>query len=389
MGSLDGIPQQMNALRYYGREDLRLDSVTPQPCGPGEVRVKVAYCGICGTDLHEYTSGPIFVPKQGEKHKYNGSEMPITMGHELSGVVVEVGPDVDPTSIQVGQRVMVNPCIRDRQLGIEPCVPCVDGKPNICSRLGFLGLNGPGGGLAEYLVAKAVSVFTLPDSVPLEIGALVEPLSVAWHCVRISGFQRGQDAVILGAGPIGLALLLVLKVWDARTILVSEVLENRAKLAYKFGADHVINPLEKIADGGVLGTSNPVVAKAREISGGLLGGGAHVAFDATGLQATLDTSIACARNGGTIVNLAIHEKALSLNLNALVLTEKKVLGSLCFTDDDMQAVIRALADRTLVPNDMITSIVPLEDAIEGAFKELIERRQNHVKILVQPNPSIV
>lgn len=389
MGSLDGIQEQMKALRYHGRGDIRIESIPPQPCGPDEVRVKVAYCGICGTDLHEYTGGPIFVPKQGEKHRYNGSEMPITMGHEMSGIVVEIGAEVDPTSIRVGQRVMVSPCIRDRQLGIEPCVPCGDGRPNICSRLGFLGLSGPGGGLAEYLVTKAVSIFSLPDSVPLEAGALVEPLSVAWHCVRISGFQHGQDAVILGAGPIGLALLLALKVWGARTIMVSEVLENRAELAHKFGADYVINPLEKVTNGDIPDTSNPVAAKAREISGGALGGGAHVAFDATGVQATLDTSIACVRNGGTIVNVAIHEKPLSLNLNALVLTEKKVLGSLCFTDEDIQAVIHALAEGTLVPNAMITSIVPLEDAIEGAFKELVERRQNHVKILVQPNPYMV
>ncbi|KAI1979752.1 hypothetical protein LOZ53_005624 [Ophidiomyces ophidiicola] len=373
------IPRAMKAVRFHDRGDLRLQSITPLPCGPDEVRIKVAYCGICGSDLHEYIAGPLFVPKHGQKHPYNGSKLPVTLGHEISGVITEVGDGVAPNHLKAGQRVFVNPCIRDRQLGVPPCLMCQEGKENLCPRLGFYGLSGPGGGLAESLVVKAINVFPLPNSVSLKVAALVEPLAVAWHCVRVSGIQSGQDAVVLGAGPIGLAILMILKVWGARKVVVSEVLPARAALARKFGADCVVNPLEKGGD------EDPVVAKAREFSGGHLGGGAHVSFDASGIQETLETSIACVRQGGTVLNLAIHEKPLKLNFNVLTLSEKKLMGGLCYTNEDIEGVINALANGSLVADELITSVVTLEDAIQGAFEELIHRRENHVKILVQPN----
>lgn len=398
----------MKAARYHGRRDVRVDAIPTPACGADEVRVQVAYCGICGSDLHEYLGGPIFSPHHGETHPYNGASLPITMGHELSGTIVEVGEDssssqtvagANAAALRVGQRVVVDPCIRDRQLGTAPCVACANGTPNVCARLGFHGLNGPGGGLSEYLLVKAVSVWPLPDAIPLRVGALVEPLSVAWHCVRISGIRRGQDAVVLGAGPIGLALLLVLRAWGVRTVIVSEPLDARRELAVKYGADFVVDPTanKETKNKKVNGAStvasldldvDPVVVKARETSGNNLGGGADVAFDATGVQTTLDTSIACVRQGGTILNVAIHEKPLSLNLNALALSEKRLMGGLCFTDEDFRAVIGALEDGSLVADGMVTAVVPLEDAVRGAFEELAVRREKHVKILVQPNAMV-
>ncbi|KAK2735917.1 hypothetical protein FQN57_001057 [Myotisia sp. PD_48] len=379
-------PQSMQAARYYGKRDIRIDTIEPLPCGPDEVRLKVAYCGVCGSDLHEYIVGPMFLPQHGKKHPFNGSELPVTLGHEMSGVVVEVGEKVDAEkmNIKLGQKMFVNPCITDRQLDFkDACTSCKGGVKNLCSRLGFYGLAGPNGGLAEYIVVKAINLFPLPDSVSLKSGALVEPLAVAWHCVRISGFQAGQNAVVFGAGPIGLALLLVLKVWGAKSVIVSEILETRIEWAKRLGADFVINPLQGAGDGA----GDPVVAKANEISGGALGGGADVSFEATGIQAAVVSSIACVRPGGTIMNVSIHEKPVTINMNALALTEKRLMGSLCYNDEDIQAVINALADGSLVADGLVTSIVPLEETVNGVFEELVNRRENHVKILIQPNPS--
>ncbi|KAK2782699.1 hypothetical protein FQN53_009623 [Emmonsiellopsis sp. PD_33] len=378
------LPETMKALRYYGRGDVRIDEIPPQPCGADEVRIKIAFCGICGSDLHEYLGGPLLTPKVGEKHHYTGAELPITMGHELSGVLVDVGSEISSSGrLEVGQRVVINPCISDRQLGFPPCAACEEGKTNCCLRFAGYGLNGLGGGYSEYLVVKASHVFRLPDSVSLEIGALVEPLAVAWHCVQISGFQSGQDVVVLGGGPIGLALLLVLKVRKARTIIVSEVLEMRQQYARSFGADFVINPLEE-QEAGV----NPVVAKAREVSGEQ-SGGVHVVFDTTGIQKTFDTAVASTRTGGVVFNVAIHEKPLLVNLNDITTTEKKLMGGMCYTDDDFKAVIDMLDKGLIDAKPMITSIVPLDSAITKGFQELIERKEFHVKILVQAHPDPV
>lgn len=371
----------MKAIRFHGQRDLRLDTVSLGPCGSDEVRIKVAFCGICGSDLHEYLAGPIFIPRKGEKHAYNGGEMPVTMGHEFSGVIVELGSNV-ASNLKLGMKVVVNPCIGDKQLGLDPCVSCRAGSPNTCTRFGFYGYSGLGGGLSEYIVAKAMNIFPLPDSVPLQAGALVEPLSVAWHCVEASGFKQGQDAVVLGAGPIGLALMLVLKAWNARTIIVSELLETRKEYARKFGADYVIDPTVKTIENGI--ETNPVVAKAKEVSGEV-GGGAHVAFDATGIQETLNTAVASVRSGGMVFNVAIHERPLSVNLNDLTIPEKKLMGGMCFTERDISKVIGALANNTLAAEELITSIVPLEKGITGGFEELVKRRQHHVKVLIQPN----
>ena len=204
-----------------------------------------------------------------------------------------------------------------------------------------------------------------------------------WFAHR--GSRRGQDALVLGAGPIGLGLLLVLKVWGARKVLITEVLEKRKQQAYAFGADEVVNPLEPLHRkiNGNAEVTDPVLVKAREISAS--GSGVDVAFDASGFQSTLDTAIAAVQPGGTIFNVAIHSKPLSINPNDLGFSEKKYMGGIGYTKDDFKAVLAALADGSLQADKMITSIVPLVDVIQGAFRNLLDKKENHVKILVQAN----
>ena len=372
---------QIEALRLHGQNDLRLDKIDALPCAGDDVRIKVAFCGICGTDLKEYSSGPVIAPHPGEKHQHTGAQLPIVLGHEFSGTVVEVGQNV--SNVKTGDRVAVIPNLSDKQFGLPQCVGCKNGRPNICSHIAYYGLNAPSGGFAEQAVVNSANTLVLPDSVSLKMGALVEPLSVAWHMVRTSGFQKGQDALVLGAGPIGLGLLLILKVWGARSVLVTEVLEKRKEQAYKFGADEVIDPTKKVEvkfdDGSLI--TDPAVVKAREISKG--GAGVDVAFDASGLQATLNTAIAAVRPGGTIFNVAIHAKPLLINPNDLGFSEKRYTGGIGYTDDDFKAVISVLGDGSLVADELITSVVPLDNIIDGAFHELLHRKGNHIKILVK------
>lgn len=353
-------------------------------CRPDEVRVQIAYCGICGSDIHEYLGGPIFSPAEGEANQYTGQRLPVTLGHEMSGTVVELGSSVSDPKLRVGTRVAVNPALNDRHHGVDPCTACKLDLPNICKRYTSHGFSAPGGGLASEIVVKHFSCIPLPDSVSLKVGALMEPLAVAWHCVRISGFQKGQTALILGAGPIGLAILMVLRVWEAKTVIVSEVTASRKQMAKDFGADLVLDPTE--SDTPKAG-ADPVVAATQDA---VQADGVDVTFECTGLQTTLDTAIAGTRPGGTVFNIAIHEKPLMVNLNDLTLGERRLTGGICYTEEDFRGLIAALEGGRIEAEKLITSVVDLDDVINKGLLELIQNKAAHVKILVKPNqPRLV
>ncbi|KAI7548454.1 GroES-like protein [Hortaea werneckii] len=366
------------ALRYYGPGKIEFEDVQRSHCGPGEVRINVAFCGICGSDIHEYVAGPIFPPKIGKRDPNTGVSLPITLGHEISGTITEVGYDV--TDFKVGQAVTLNPSLNDRHYGLPPCLPCARGKQNLCQRMSYYGFSAEGGGLASEIVVKTASCFALPDGVSLEVGALVEPLAIAWHSVRSSGFQRGQTALVLGAGPIGLAIVMLLRYWGTQGIVVSEITPSRSALARQFGADEVVNPLQRPGESPDA-SSNPVVNAARTLDLE----GVDVVFDATGLQSTLDTAIAAVKPAGTIYNVAIHEKPLLLNLNDLSGKEVKLLGGINCVREDFEGVLGSLATGSIPAQKLITSVVPLDQAVEKGFLELINNKSNHVKILIRPD----
>lgn len=258
----------------------------------------------------------------------------------------------------------------DRHHGLQTCELCLHGRPNVCMNSTFYGISADGGGFASEIVVKPFSVVPLPDEVSLKLGALVEPLSVAAHMVRISGFSKGQDAVVLGAGPIGSALVFMLRERGARTILVSEISASRSEQAKSAGADRVINPLEQ-----------DVLAEIEKD----MTNGADVSFEACGLQATLDTAIACVKPGGTIFNVAVHEKPVTINMNLLTMKEKRLLSGNAYTSEDVNKVVDILRTKGSELESFITAVVPLEKAVEGAFEELVKNRSQHNKILVQMN----
>ncbi|THY74119.1 hypothetical protein D6C87_06841 [Aureobasidium pullulans] len=309
-----------------------------------------------------------------QKHEYTGLQLPVTLGHEMSGTVIEVGSSV--SAVRIGQKCTVNPSVHDQHYGLEPCRNCRAGKTNLCSRWACYGLNAQGGGLADEIVVNIASLIPIPATVSLKVAALCEPLAVALHMIRGSGLQRGHCVLVLGAGPIGLALLILLKTRGAARVILSEPSETRALKAKELGADLVINPTEKFGDD----EADVVVHRVHSLTED----GVDVAFDTTGVQATLDTAIRATRSGGTIFNVAIHEKPLLIDPNLLTLHEKRYMGGICYTNEDFEMVLDALGDGTLVAEELITSIVPLEDAVEGAFKQLIYHKEKHVKILIQP-----
>ena len=192
----------MLAARYYDREDIRIEDIPEPVPGPGEVLIRVAFNGICGTDVHEFYSGPAWVPKT--VHPRTGVSRPVVLGHEFSGTVEAVGEGA--RNVAVGDRVCVEtvyPC--------DTCDRCVAGMPNLCTTFAVHGLSGPGGGLSELTVVKDSMVHHLPDTVSLELGALVEPMSVAYHAATLGDPKPEDTAMVFGAGPIGIGLWFALR----------------------------------------------------------------------------------------------------------------------------------------------------------------------------------
>jgi (R,R)-butanediol dehydrogenase / meso-butanediol dehydrogenase / diacetyl reductase len=351
----------MKAARFYGPGDIRIDDISEPQVRPGTVKVEVEWCGICGTDLHEFLEGPIFAPAEGAPHPLTGETVPITLGHEFAGVVHEVGDGVN--DVRVGERVVVEPYIICGR-----CDACEQGRYNVCQSLGFVGLSGYGGGFSQFVVAERRWIPPLGD-LGTDVGALVEPLAVAYHAVRLSGAQPNHSALVFGAGPIGLVTTAALRAAGVEQIIVVEPADVRKAKAPGAGADHVIDP-----------TGTDVVAEVNELTQGR---GVDVSFECAGIDAVLKTAINSTRAGGTCVNVAIWGHEASVAMNDLVFREIRLLGSLAYAGDH-PATIEMIASGKVDPYQFITGRIGLDDIVTNGFDELINNKEENVKILVHP-----
>jgi (R,R)-butanediol dehydrogenase / meso-butanediol dehydrogenase / diacetyl reductase len=345
----------MRAARYHGVGDVRIEKLPDPTPAPGQVLVKVAHNGICGSDLHEYYSAATFVPTQ--PHPLTGVSAPVVLGHEFSGTVVEVGDGVDAGL--VGQNVAVRP-----NYACGECASCRRGLHNICSKLAFHGLSGPGGGLSELTALAADMVHPLPDSVSLALGALVEPMAVGHHAIRRVELAPDDLAVIVGAGPIGIGLWFALRAADHRNILVSETSAERQTAITALGAEHVIDP-----------RSTSLADTVADLSGGV---GATAVFDAAGVGAAIGDSVPILGPRGSIVVVGIHEKPFDFNPTSLLLHEVAIMGSLIYSPQDYDEVIANMVDGRYDTNGWVDHI-PLDDLLDG-FDDL--RAGRKMKILV-------
>ncbi len=351
----------MKAARWYNRRDIRVEEVPEPRPKKGEVKIKVAWAGICGSDLHEYLAGPIFIPAD-TPHPITGEKAPVIMGHEFSGEVVELGEGVE--GFAVGDRVAVEPIV-----ACGACPSCRQGKYNLCARLGFHGLSGGGGGFAEYTTFPANFVHKLPEGMTFEEGALIEPVAVAVHAVRKGRMLEGESAIVFGAGPIGLSVIAATRAAGARKVLAVEIAEKRREYARKLGADHVLNPRQV--------KLNEEIMKLTD------GRGVDVAFETAGVAATLLSAVESVGPDGRVVIVSIWEKPVELNPNLFVLTEKQLIGTLAYRDV-FPATMALIADKRIDASQFITAKIKLDQIVEGGFEELINHKDRHVKILVSP-----
>src|SRR5262249_11314579 len=224
----------VRALRFHAARDLRIEDVAePLAPSPGDVLVRVATCGICGTDLHEYVAGPIVTPI--EPHPLTGARIPQILGHEFSGEVVAVGPSV--TQVTEGDRVAIMPLAY-----CGTCAYCRRGLQHLCSTMGCVGLSHAWGGMGELATVAEYQVVRLPDGVTYEQGALIEPTAVAAYGVERAGVARGDRVLVTGAGPIGALAALCARSAGASTVYISEPNPSRRARAEALGVATVLDP---------------------------------------------------------------------------------------------------------------------------------------------------
>jgi threonine dehydrogenase-like Zn-dependent dehydrogenase len=278
----DGIT--MKAARFYGAGDVRIEDIPRPSIEPDSALIDIEWCGICGSDLHEYIAGPMVVPTKKRPHAVTHEYLPVTMGHEFCGRVRQL-PEGYGGSMKVGQPVMVDP-----RIFCGGCKPCSEFGTVFCQHLGFVGLSGRGGGLSETVAVKLANCYPLRDEVDLRLVALIEPLAVARHCVRRSGtadFSK-LNVLILGGGPIGQSVVIDLKAQGVGQVIVSEPTELRLKQVAKL-ADQVIDA-----------KNEDVPARCAEMT---RGNGIDVVFDCAGVAPAMQAAFAALKVRGTVSTL--------------------------------------------------------------------------------------
>lgn len=381
----------MKAIQYFGVDDLRFSTDVEKPTikHPDEVLIKVYYCGICGTDLLSYKKGSSFFAKLGANgHPLSAKPLPQVMGHEFSGELVELGDSVK--DFKVGDRVVVEPTCYcsdkprwpnsdiNATKGFSTCEACKDGLTNLCSDMGITGLGCDNGGLAEYVVTLSKHLVRVPDSLPLDCAALVQPLAVSYHAFRTCGFVKGSSCLIVGCGSIGIGCIMAAKAFEAGQIVCSEPATVRRETGPMLGAT-AFNPKDYKSD-------DEAIVALKKLSPD--GRGFDFAFDCSGFPITFKTGLECLKPRGRLVNLAIWpKKPMDFYPMDFTSGEKIITGSMCYTIEDFQGVIDAMADGRIDIESckkLITKKVKLEDGIKGGFDELLAHKDVHIKILISP-----
>lgn len=317
-----------------------------QELGPEDVRIRVAYAGICGSDPH--VADGMF-----------GSAVPIGLGHEISGIVEELGPRATRNGLKIGDRVAGNFL---RFCGT--CAACRDGRQQFCSFAQEY--NRPG--MSETLVWHESQVYQLPDGVSLRKGALLEPLAVAVRIVDKTRVRVGDRVLVSGGGPIGQFVLQLMARYGATSLTMSEPIADRRAMALRGGAQHVIDPV-----------SEDLGARVAELTDGR---GYDIVIDASGSPRATESLLSVAARGGTVIYGATYPVGYKLPLD---LTENLFMRELTITGAYVApyAFPRALQLLPLLDLDDFTQVVYSLDDAQEAFAVHMSGR--HPKILIQPN----
>lgn len=351
----------MHAAVFHDRHDIRVDDIpAPAAVGPREVLLRPFFCGICGTDLHEYAFGPIVIPT--EPHPLTAASAPQVLGHEFSAEVVDVGSDV--TAAKVGDRVSVMPLVT-----CGNCYYCRRGLNHLCVVMACTGLSWHGGGIAELVVVGEQQVSLLPDSVTDVQGALIEPAAVAAYGVDRTGMGPGDTILITGAGPIGALAALYANAAGASTVIVSEPNQRRRALAEAFGDVHVVDP-----------TSVDVGEFVRDLTGGI---GVDVAAECSGSQPGLTAALDSVRSAGTVTQVGLHVKPATIDPMALSNRDLSLVGTWCYPVYDWPRIIALVASGRFPVEKVLSDIIDIDQLVSRGFDRLLDPEGDAQKVLVR------
>ena len=349
----------MRAAVFHAAHDIRVETVPdPGPPGPGEVLLKPFWCGVCGTDLHEYAMGPIVIPSS--PHALTGAQAPQILGHEFSGEVLEVGAGV--VGVRAGDRVSVMPL-----LSCGTCYYCRRALNHLCQRMACVGLSFAWGGIAELALVPATHVSVLPDTVSDLQGALVEPGAVAAYGVDTANVRPGDTVLITGAGPIG-ALAALYSASLGATVYISEVNPFRAELAKGLDVGEVLDP-----------TAVDVPAHLKDVTGGI---GVDAVIECSGNERALQAALASVRSAGRISQTGLHTKAASIDPMVLSEHDITLAGTWCYPVTDWPRIIDMIARGRFPVEKVVTAQIPMADVV-GGFDTLLSPRGDQVKVLIQ------
>jgi threonine dehydrogenase-like Zn-dependent dehydrogenase len=341
----------MKAVAFVERGKMELRDLPDADPKAGEVALAVAYCGVCGSDVHEYETTTM-------SPRTAGIFQPV-MGHEFTAKVLAAGEGV--TVFAPGDAVVVHPG--------DPCGACefcARGESNLC-RSGQMGTGyGRAGAYAEQCTVRASSLVKLPDDSWLERSALTEPFAVALHALNRAGLEAGESVFVTGAGPIGLLTVVGAKLAGAAQIIVSEPAAPRRELALRMGADTALEPKEAVKR--ILESTSA---------------GADIAVECAGVSPAMDDCRAAVRRGGRIVLAGFNEGQYPLDLGMTLFQEHTILGSFGYANEFEEAA-NLITTNAVDLTPLVSRVVPLEE-LPSVFAALVADRGYAGKVLVAPN----
>ncbi len=323
----------VSAVRLHGPGDVRVDNIEGPQLVEGTALVRVSWSGICGTDVHVFRTAAM------------APSSPIVLGHEIAG---RVAATCDDDRWPVGTRVVVDPALACRR-----CPRCRKGRTNLCERIGIIGFDEPGG-LAGIVRVPVQNLLRLPEGLDLRVGACVEPLGCAVHAVRRAHLDDGESVVVVGAGGIGLGVLSAVVAAGTTRVIAVDPVEARRRSALAAGAWLAIDTGTRVAPHEI-----------REATGG----GAAVAFEASGTEEGFRLALECAEAGGRIVIVGVQGKPLDVDAGVAFAKELSLTWSLGALRQDLEEAVALLSTRTVRP-DLWTTEVEVSQVDKGLFERM-------------------
>lgn len=344
----------MKAAVWYDQKDIRVEERTLKDLKENELKVKVAWAGICGSDLHEYVDGPVFIPVD-EPDPRTKDQAPITLGHEFSGIVEEVGRNV--SELKIGDRVAVYPMVTNER---RPS------NEDLFDGFSTIGLT-TDGGFADYAIVTEDKLYKIPDTMPLEKGALIEPTAVAVQALKEANLTIGDSIAVFGAGPIGLLTIMAAKAAGATNIISLDLSTSRLEMAKKVGATHVINSSEQDA-----------IKAIKEIRPE----GVDIAFEVAGAETTYKQAIKATKIRGMVMIIAIFSQPINWKPMDLTTSAIRVGATLCYERETFEQTIQLINEGQIKADNIVTDRISLDDIVLKGF-EILTNDKSQSKILVE------